>query len=107
MTIGFLRYGTNPVAKSARKQCGCQEAQILIGLICGILICTLIGFFSLQPFMAALREAAGLGGVMTSDAKMQFGISQGISSAFYLIESLLGIALLSEYARIECSGREM
>lgn len=62
-------------------------------LIIGMLACTLVGYFGLQPFMAALREAAGPNG-MTSDVKMQFGILHGISSVIYLIQSLLGIALI-------------
>lgn len=63
-------------------------------LAMGMLTCTLIGYFGLQPFMAALREAAGPGGVMASEAKMRFGILHGISSAFYLVQSLLGAALM-------------
>lgn len=63
-------------------------------LAMGMLTCTLIGYFGLQPFMASLREAAGPGGVMASEAKMRFGILHGISSAFYLVQSLLGAALV-------------
>ncbi|RJG05680.1 DUF4149 domain-containing protein [Noviherbaspirillum cavernae] len=65
-----------------------------IGLVLGMLACTLVGYFALQPFMAALREAAGPGGVMSSDARMQFGILHGISSGIYLMQSLLGVALV-------------
>jgi hypothetical protein len=63
----------------------------LIGLM---LACTLIGYFSLHPFMAALREAAGPAGVAASSANLQFGILHGISSGLYLIESLLGAVLM-------------
>ena len=65
----------------------------VLWVVGGMLLCTLIGYFGLQPFMNALREAAGPGGVMASEAKTQFGILHGVSSAFYLIQSLLGIAL--------------
>lgn len=66
-------------------------------LVLGMLACTLIGYFGVQPFMAALRETAGAGGVMNSDARMQFGILHGISSMFYLVQSLLGVALVLKF----------
>ena len=69
-------------------------------LIGGMLACTLIGYFALQPIMASLREAAGAtGGVMTPDAKLQFGILHGASMGIYLIESLLGVALILKVQR--------
>jgi len=63
-------------------------------LLLAMLACTVVGYFGLQPFMAALREAAGQGGVMNSAARMQFGVLHGISSAIYLIQSLLGAVLV-------------
>ena len=66
----------------------------LLRLVLGMLACTLIGYFGLQPFMAALRETAGAGGRMDSEARMQFGLLHGVSSGFYLIQSLLGAALV-------------
>lgn len=66
----------------------------LLRLIVVMLICTVIGYFVLHPFMASLRATAGSAGIMASDVKMQFGILHGISSLFYLIESLLGVALI-------------
>lgn len=66
----------------------------LLWLISGMLLCTLIGYFGLQPFMAALRDAAGPGGVMASEMKMRFGILHGLAAGFYLIQSLLAVALV-------------
>jgi hypothetical protein len=66
----------------------------LIKLIAAMLFCTVIGYFGLQPWMAALREAAGPAGVMASEARMHFGILHGASSAFYLIQSLLGAVVI-------------
>lgn len=66
----------------------------LLFIVCAMCFCTLVGYFGLQPFMAALREAAGPGGVMDSDARMKFGILHAASAAFYLIQSLLGVALI-------------
>jgi hypothetical protein len=62
-------------------------------LVIGMLACTLVGYFGLHPFMAALRETAGAGG-MDAAANMRFGILHGVSSAFYLIQSLLAVALV-------------
>ena len=63
-------------------------------LVLSMLAATLVSHFALQPLMASLREAAGPTGVMAPDVKMQFGILHGISSAVYLLESVLGVALL-------------
>lgn len=59
-----------------------------------MLACTVIGYYTLQPFMSALHEAAGPGGIMNSEARTHFRVLHGISSTFYLIQSLLGIALV-------------
>jgi hypothetical protein len=71
-----------------------QQRRPLAVLILGMLACTLVSYFAFQPLMAALRETAGPTAMMTPDAKMQFGILHGISSLIYLIESILGVALL-------------
>lgn len=70
------------------------QRKLWLTLIIGMLACTLVGYFGLQPYMAALRETAGPAGVTMSDAKLQFGILHGISSGIYLVESLLGVALI-------------
>lgn len=66
----------------------------VLWFVLGMLACTLIGYFSLQPFMAALREAAGASGVMDPQSRAQFGVLHGISSVFYLVQSVLGVALI-------------
>jgi hypothetical protein len=48
-----------------------------------------------QPLMAALREAAGPGGVMRSEARGRFGILHGVSSAIYLLQSGLAVWLVA------------
>ncbi|MBN3757309.1 DUF4149 domain-containing protein [Paraburkholderia sp. Tr-20389] len=65
-------------------------------LIAGMLVCVLVGYFALQPFMNALRIAAQEAGtdVGHSVYASRFGMLHGVSSVFYLIESLLGIALV-------------
>ncbi|MDR8399241.1 DUF4149 domain-containing protein [Paraburkholderia sp. USG1] len=65
-------------------------------LIASMLVCVLIGYFALQPFMNAMRVAALEAGsdVGHSAYATRFGILHGVSSLFYLIESLLGVALV-------------
>lgn len=66
----------------------------LLFIILAMLFCTLAGYFGLQPFMAEVREAAGPGGVMDSALRAKFGILHAASSAFYLVQSIFGIALV-------------
>jgi Domain of unknown function (DUF4149) len=65
-------------------------------LIAGMLVCVLVGYFALQPFMNAMRVAALEAGtdVGHSAYATRFGILHRVSSLFYLIESLLGLALV-------------
>ena len=65
-------------------------------LIAGMLVCVLLGYFALQPFMNAIRMAALEAGtdVAHSPDAVRFGVLHGVSSLFYLIESLLAIALV-------------
>lgn len=71
-----------------------HEKKVQRVLVFTMLTCTVLGYFVLHPFMSALREAAGPSGVMNSNTRVQFGILHGISSGFYLIQSLLGAALV-------------
>ena len=61
-----------------------------------MLVCVLVGYFALQPFMNAMRMAAQEAGsdVAHSAYAKRFGMLHGVSSAFYLIESLLGVLLV-------------
>ena len=65
-------------------------------LIVSMIVCTLIGYFALQPWMNGLRLAAQAAGtdVGHSMYRTQFGVLHGVSSLFYLVESLLGIGLV-------------
>jgi len=64
-------------------------------LVAGMLVCVLVGYFALQPFINALRIAAQEAGTDVGHSVYagRFGMLHGVSSAFYLIESLLGIVL--------------
>lgn len=68
-------------------------------LILAMLACTLIGYFGLQPLMAILRETTlmgedGIRSPMIGAVKMQFGLLHGVASLLYLVQSLLGAALI-------------
>lgn len=71
-----------------------KQRRALIAILSAMLVCTLVGYFGLQPLMAKLREAAGPGGVMDPDARTKFGILHGLSAAFFMIQSVLGVALI-------------
>jgi glucan phosphoethanolaminetransferase (alkaline phosphatase superfamily) len=61
-----------------------------------MLLCTLVGYFVLAPFMEALRSAAEHAGsdVGHSMYAARFGILHGASSVLYGLESLFGIMLV-------------
>lgn len=66
----------------------------LLWLVLGMLGCTVIGYFGLHPFMAAIREAGGGGTAINAGASTRFAVLHGISSMFYLVQSLLAVALV-------------
>lgn len=68
----------------------------LFYLILGMVGCTLIGYFGLQPHMAELRLVLHsiTDAAVVADAKKQFGILHGVSTGIYVVQSLLGAALI-------------
>ena len=68
----------------------------LFYLILGMVGCTLIGYFGLQPHMAELRLVLHsiTDAAVIADAKKQFGILHGVSTGIYVVQSLLGAALI-------------
>jgi hypothetical protein len=66
----------------------------LAGLIAGMLACSLIVYLGLQPMMAAIREAAGPGGVRASPQWGTFAALHGVSQLLYLVETVLGVLLV-------------
>lgn len=75
---------------------GGQGYRRLRWLVAGMLLCVLVGYFAIEPFMNALRVAAQEAGtdVAHSLYATRFGVLHGVSSLIYLIESLLGIAIV-------------
>ena len=70
-----------------------RRKKIWLGIIVAMMACTAIGYFGLQPMMAALR-AAGKNGVLEGAARTQFGILHSVAAVFYLLQSLLGAWLI-------------
>lgn len=71
-----------------------RERRILLRLILLMLLCVVVGYFGLQPWMAALREAAGPSGVLEGAVRNQFGILHGVASLIYLLQSVLALVLV-------------
>ena len=73
-----------------------NPARVLqIKLVIVMILCTVLGYFGLQPYMAALRAiAAQSGGIMDDAMRSRFGILHGVASAIYLIQSLLAVGLV-------------
>lgn len=70
--------------------CSLYQYKRLSWLVLGMLMCTLIGYFALHPFMAELRAA----GLSNPDNRWQFGVLHSISSGIYLLQSVLGAMLV-------------
>jgi hypothetical protein len=60
----------------------------------GMLACSLAVYLGLQPMMAAIREAAGPGGVRASPQWGRFAALHGVSQLLYLVQSVLGAMLV-------------
>lgn len=63
-------------------------------LVLAMLALTLAGHFGIQPILAQLRVDALPRQIMESTLRDRFAAWHGVSSALYLIESLLGLALV-------------
>ncbi len=61
-----------------------------------MLVLTLAGHFGIQPIMVQLKEAAMPKDVMESLFRDRFATWHGVSSVVYLIQSLLGLALVAK-----------
>lgn len=75
------------------------DTRALLYLIAGMAACTVLGYFCLQPSMASLREvihgtASSIDTAQFAEAKKHFGILHAISTGFYVVQSLLGAALI-------------
>jgi hypothetical protein len=80
------------VARSA--DLDARRRRWMYGLAGGMLACSLVVYLGLQPTMAAIRAAAGPGGVRASPQWGTFAALHGVSQVLYLAESILGAMLI-------------
>ena len=75
---------------------GSSEYRRVRWIVAAMVVCVLVGYFALQPFMNALRVAAMEAGtdIANSPYASRFGMLHGVSSLFYLVESVLGLMLI-------------
>lgn len=74
---------------------GFEKRRACIVLVVLMLVCLSVGYFGLQPYMAALKETAvANGGVMPDAARARFGMLHGVASVIYLIQSVLAVGLV-------------
>ena len=73
---------------------GLEHKRVLLWLVFAMLLCTLLGYFGLQPAMAALKAELAPGAVLEGAARARFAWLHGVASLIYLIQSLLALALL-------------
>ncbi|MDP2400143.1 MAG: DUF4149 domain-containing protein [Burkholderiales bacterium] len=78
----FVRYGA-----AAFRQAVLWMLLLMLALVCA-------GEFGVQPVMAALREEALPKQVMESVFRDRFATWHGVASGLYVIQSLLGVALV-------------
>ncbi len=78
-----------------RSDTALQSRTICTRIAIGMLICVVVGYFGLQPFMAEIRAAAAqAGGVMDDAMRMRFGVLHGVASVIYLLQSVAAIVLV-------------
>ena len=70
--------------------------QAFFWIVVVMLLLTLAGHFGIQPVLMRLKEAALPKDVMESLFRDRFATWHGISSAVYLVQSLLGLALVAK-----------
>ena len=92
VTIGMLQL----VLCNVLIRRGAARYRALRWIVLSMLVCVLAGYFGVQPFMEGLKvkaQAMNLG-VSESPYKSQFGMLHGVSSVFYLAQSLLALVLV-------------
>ncbi len=70
------------------------QRRTLLWLAAAMLVCTLVGYFGIQPWMAELKAAAGPEGVMEGATRARFGMLHGVASVIYLVQSVLAVGLV-------------
>jgi len=72
-----------------------QTLRPLLWLIMAMAVCTLAGYFGLQPAMASLRAVMHAGGTVQAAAALhRFGLLHGVASFIYVVQSVLAAVLV-------------
>jgi hypothetical protein len=71
-------------------------------LVLGMVTLTLIGLFGIQPLLAQLKADVWPQDVMASALRERFVFWHGVSSLFYLLQSLLGLGLAASGRDCRC-----
>lgn len=73
-----------------------KPSKTVFYMIAGMVGCTLIGYFGVQPYIAELRLVlhSVTDATLLADARKQFGIMHGVSTGIYVVQSLFGAALI-------------
>lgn len=84
------------VTANARVRDGDAAYRRLRLIVAVMLACVIVGYFAIEPFMNALRVAAQEAGTDVGHSAYagRFGMLHGVSSLFYLVESLFGLWLV-------------
>ncbi len=76
-------------------------AQTDVRIVIAMVICTLVGYFALEPLISVMRGAMAAHATMPDGSSIdaKFAVVHGISAGFYLAHSLLGAWLVMRQAR--------
>lgn len=80
----------------SRQPGGAAAYRPLRWIVAGMMACVLLGYFALAPWMDQLRASAAAAGVDVENSAYaaRFGLLHGVSTGFYVLQSLLGLALI-------------
>ncbi len=86
LMLALLQWGAAGLTAPRRR--------LLLGIVLAMLACVLLNYLGIQPVIAAIREAAGPGGLDASPQRKLFGALHGVSMLVYLLQSALAGLLI-------------
>lgn len=97
LLLVFAMFVPPPPGEARKSTLDQTDVRIVIAMV----ICTLIGYFALQPLISVLRGAMAAHAQMSDGSSIdaKFAIVHGVSAGFYLAHSLLGAWLVMRQAR--------
>jgi hypothetical protein len=88
------------VARQGRAAVSSLLCDKLFWVVAAMFACVAVGYFGLQAEMAALKAGLGSMDVMESAMRDRFAMLHGVSSAIYLVQSVLGAWLAAGIGRM-------